>query len=295
MLSARRILTIVGLIGVVGVSAAGCGTTAATSAAQVGDVSISEAAIFDRTTAVVNQAQTSGAAPVQPATLAVFNRAQTTAAIRSQLLEVAADDRGVVVTNDQVNTAMAGGQGSSAASQLGAPESAVEQTVRDLLRLEGLISQQPPQGSPVTNVTVRIDGVSVPTREEAVATRSQFLADPAGVDTAIAASSTPVQPQTVSVLKNPTVGSTGVFNAAQGDVIVYPSQDGLYVIRILERTVEPAVLTAADLAPQQLLGKFDLGALLLAPYANQAGVSVNPRLGVWDPLTVQVVPGGSGL
>ncbi len=288
-------LTIAAAIGAVGLSAAGCATTPATSAAQVGDVAISEAAIFDRTNAVVDQAQTSGATPIEPTTLAVFNRAQTTAAIRSQLLEVAAADRGVVVTNDQVNTAMAGGQGSSAASQLGAPESMVEQTVRDLLRLEGLVSTQPANGSPVNNVTVRIDGVSVATRDEAVSTRSQFLADPAAVDAAIAASASPVQPQSVSLLTNPTVAPTGVFNAQQGDVIVYPSQDGFYVIRILERTVEPALLTAADLGPQQLVGKFDLGALLLAPYAEQAGVTVNPRLGTWDPLSLQVVPGGSGL
>ncbi len=284
-----------GFVTVLGLSAAGCSTAPATSAAQVGDVAISEAAIFDRTNAVVDQAQTSGATPIEPTTLAVFNRAQTTAAIRSQLLEMAAADRGVVVTNDQVNTAMAGGQGSSAASQLGAPESMVEQTVRDLLRLEGLVSTQPANGSPVDNVTVRIDGVSVPTREEAVTTRSQFIADPGTVDSAIAASASPVQPQTVSLLTNPTVAPTGVFNAQKGDVIVYPSQDGFYVIRILDRRVEPALLTAADLGPQQLVGKFDLGALLLAPYAEQAGVTVNPRLGTWDPLSLQVVPGGSGL
>ena len=55
------------------------------------------------------------------------------------------------------------------------------------------------------------------------------------------------------------------------------------------------MLTSAELSAQELGGKFDLGALLLAPYAQAAGVSVNPRLGVWDPLTLQVVPGGSGL
>ena len=284
----------IGLIGIVGVSAAGCATSA-TSAAQVGDVDISEAAIFDRTTALVDQAQTSGAAPLEPSTVAVFNRSQTTSAIRSRLLQVAAADKGVVVTNDQVNTAMAGGNGATAAKQLGAPASMVEQTVRDLLLLEGLVSKQPANGAPIQDVTVRIDGVSVPTREQAVTTRSQFLADPSAVDGVIAASASPVKPQTVSLLKNPTVGSTGVFDAQKGEVIVYPSQDGFYVIRVLDRAVTPAVLTAADLTPQELTGKFDLGALLLAPYADQAGVTVNPRLGVWDPLALQVVPGGSGL
>jgi hypothetical protein len=167
---------------------------------------------------------------------------------------------------------------------LGTPQSLVEQTVRDLLRLERLASASPATGAPITNVTVRIDGVSVPTRDEAVATRTQFLADPGSVDAAIAASAQPLQPQTVSVLKNPTAAPTGVFNAQPGDVV-----------RILDRTVEPAVLTPDDLTSQQLAGQFDLGALMLAPYAEQEGVTVNPRLGVWDPLTLQVVPGGSGL
>ena len=133
------------------------------------------------------------------------------------------------------------------------------------------------------------------TRDEAVATRTKFLADPQAVDAAIKASAQPLQAQSLSVLKEPTVAPTGVFNAEPGDVILYPISNGYYVVRILERTVEPAMLTAADLTPQQLGGKFDLGALMLAPYAQQEGVTVNPRLGVWDPLTLQVVPGGSGL
>ncbi len=294
MLSARRVVAGLAFAVVVAMTGTACATQA-TSAAQVGDASISEATIFDRTTAVVDQAQASGAVTLEPTTIAVFNRAQATAAIRSQLLEIAAADRNVVVTDEQVNTAMAGGNGSAAASQLGAPESMVAETMRDLLRFEGLFGKQGPAGSPITNVTVRIDGVSVPTRDEAVATRSQFLADPAGIDGIIAASSSPVQPQTVNLVQTPTVAPTGVFNAQAGSVIVYPSRDGFYVIRILERTVEPGRLTAADLTAQELVGKFDLGALLLAPYAEQAGVTVNPRLGVWDPLSLQVVPGGSGL
>jgi hypothetical protein len=279
---------------VLGLVVAGC-SNQATAAASVGDQAISEQAIFDRTSALAAQAQSAGGSAPDAAALAELNRTQTTSAIRSRLLEVAAADRGVVVTDDQVNAAMAGGTAGDAASQLGTPQSLVDQTVRDLLRLEGLVTAAAATGVPITNVTVRIDGVSVATRDEAVATRTQFLADPQTVDAAIAASAQPLQPQTVSVLKNPTVAPTGVFNAQPGDVILYPISNGYYVVRVLERTVEPAVLTADDLTPQQLGGKFDLGALMLAPYAEQVGVTVNPRLGVWDPLTLQVVPGGSGL
>jgi hypothetical protein len=114
------------------------------------------------------------------------------------------------------------------------------------------------------------------------------------VDGLVAASASPVQ-QTFTILQTPTVAPTGVFAAEQGDVLLYPGPDGYFVIRIKSRSVEPAVLTAADLTPQDLGGKFDLGALLLGPYAEAAGISVNPRLGVWDPLTLQVIPSGSGL
>ncbi len=281
-------------VAVVGFSSAGC-STQATAAAEVGDVSISEALIFDRTSALVQQAVAAGNPAPDASTLAELNRRQATSAIRSELLGLAADDAGIVVTDEQVNAAVTTAIATDAAAQLGTPASMVDQTVRDLLRLEGLVSTQPAQGAPIKNVVVNIDGVSVATRDEAVATRTQFLADPQAVGGLIAASQAPVKPQTASVLTTPTVAPTGVFYANPGDVILYPNANGYYVVRVLDRSVEDAVLTPAVLNPQDLGGKFDLGALLLQPFAEKVGVSVNPRLGVWDPLTLQVVPGGSGL
>jgi len=56
------------------------------------------------------------------------------------------------------------------------------------------------------------------------------------------------------------------------------------------------VVTVNDLATQQDIGAvLDLGSLVLQPVGTATGVTVNPRLGVWDPLSLQVVPGGSGL
>ena len=104
-----------------------------------------------------------------------------------------------------------------------------------------------------------------------------------------------MQRQPLTLLTTPGAGATGVFSAPVGDVILYPSQDGYLVLRVLDRSEEPALLTAADLQQQQISGAFDLGALLLAPYAQQSGVTVNPRLGAWDPFALQVVPGDGGL
>ena len=58
VLSARRIFTTMAGVGIVAMVAAGCATSA-TSAAQVGDVSISEADIFARSSAVVSQYESS--------------------------------------------------------------------------------------------------------------------------------------------------------------------------------------------------------------------------------------------
>ncbi|MET0966241.1 MAG: SurA N-terminal domain-containing protein [Nakamurella sp.] len=293
MLSARRILTTIAGIGIVGLIAAGCATSA-TAAAQVGDVSISEADIFASSSALVSQYESSSQTTAGLAAVSTLNRTQTTTAIRSELLEVAAAQQGVVVTDEQVNEAIA--SAGSAAGQLGASSSATEQTFRDLLTVEGLISSQA-AGVPITDVEVSVEGVSVPTRDEAVATRSQFLSDPSSVAATIAAAAAPIRlDEPISLVAEPTSANTGIFNTQPGDVILYPYSDGYYVLRIVDRVEEPAVLTVNDLASQQdIAGLLDLGSLVLQPVGSATGVDVNPRLGVWDPLSLQVVPGGSGL
>src|SRR6478672_4058207 len=78
--------------------------TSATSAAVVGTTTITEQSIFDQT------AQASGRAnqPLTVDQLAFGNRLFTTQDIRSALLTEVAQQRGVVVTDAQVNAAMAG-------------------------------------------------------------------------------------------------------------------------------------------------------------------------------------------
>lgn len=292
MFSGRVVGALIG-VSVVVLTVSAC-SNPPSSAAQVGDVSISEALIFDRSAALVQAQQTTGAT-VSPVAAAEVNRRQATAAIRAQLLDLAAADAGVQVSDSDVNAAVSGAGSATAAQQLGVPESLVPDAIRDLLRLEGLLKTLPAQGAPVTDVRVSVDGISVTTREDAINERNEFLTDPVGVDALIAASPKGVQRRPLTLLSTPGAGATGVFSAKVGDVILYPSQDGYLVLRVLDRSEEPALLTAADLQQQQISGAFDLGALLLAPYAQQAGVTVNPRLGAWDPHALQVVPGDGGL
>jgi len=267
--SARRFVTALACMTVVGVSAAAC-STSATSAAQVGDVSIAESTIFERSAAISDKVEAAGGAAPSPATVADLNRSQTTSAIRGELLKLAADDLGVSVTDEQVNATLAQGGLTDTANQLGVPDSGLGQMVRDVLRLKGLVSNAPAAGAPVTNVVVSVDGVSVADRDAAVAARSQFLADPKSVDALIAASASPIQQQSLTVLQQPTDAPTGVFNAEQGEVILYPNPDGYYVLRILRRSVQPGVLTVDDLSAQKIGGQFDLGALCRRPGTGRA-------------------------
>ena len=61
------------------------------------------------------------------------------------------------------------------------------------------------------------------------------------------------------------------------------------MLRVTDRRTEPS----ADPSAVASLGESDLatiGERLLQPLAEQVGVRVNPRYGVWDPISLRVVP-----
>lgn len=292
--AARRIARIVAVLvaaALVSTTMAACATPSATAAAVVGDVVIGETTVFERTAALIDESVDSGAPEPAPALVADVNRAVATQAIRGELLQVAADDAGVRVTDAEVNAALA--DRAATANLLGVSDAALDDAVRQRLLLDGLLQSLPPEGATVTNVRVRIDGVSVADRDEAVELRARMAADPAAAQAAVADAATTLPETTLSLLENPDTGAAGLFLAQPGDVLVYPSPEGYYVLRILDRTVEEATLTADDVLSQPIRTADSLGALLLVPYARELGVQVNPRLGAWDPLAVQVVPGST--
>lgn len=253
--------------------------TSATSAAVVGDVTITEQSIFDRTA----QASAQAGQQLTVDQLAFGNRLFTTQDIRSTLLEEAARQRGVVVTDAQVNAAMAG------ASAGGTRDA---RSYRELLLLEALLSGQGSDPIAYTNVKVTVDGARTSTRDQAVEVRRAILAGPAGAPVAAASGVVPLQSETVDLSAVPDQLIDGVLSARPGDVLINPGSDGFYVIRVTDRSEEPAqvsattILGAQSLAVQRQLGEV----ALLQRYAEQVGVTVNPRMGVWDPVALQVVP-----
>ena len=91
---------------------------------------------------------------------------------------------------------------------------------------------------------------------------------------------------------SPEAASTVLFGLPPGRTAYFqPSpQSGWIVLRVTDRQDRRRTPTRR---PWPVLGESDLatiGERLLQPLAEQVGVRVNPRYGVWDPISLRVVP-----
>ncbi len=160
-----------------------------------------------------------------------------------------------------------------------------------------MVKALPAAGAPVADISVTAEGVPATTRDEAVALRSKYIADPAAMDAASAAAADKGVPKTVyNLIQAPAAGAAGLYQPSTGAVAILSNATGWLVLRTTDRAVKPTALTQASFSTAQNTSDvMDIGALLLVPYQDGAGISVNPRYGVWDPASVQVVPGNDGL
>lgn len=290
---------IVGLALLTTVTTTGCSlATQAGSAFLYDGKSVSDASVqHDASTFAVEN----GATAVTAAETAGFNRAQITFAIRHALIARAIQARGLVITPAELAAAQAQveapGSTTNLTLQAGVPKAAEADVLHDVVALDALIKSLPAAGTPVSDVSVTAEGVPATSRDQAVALRSRFLADPASMDAAVTAAGTNGVPKTVySLVRQPTAGAAGLYQPSAGAVVIVPGTSGYLVLRTSQRTVNTVSLTQATFGSVSgLSALFDVGALLLSPYQGEAGISVNPRYGVWDPASLQVIPGNDGL
>lgn len=272
------------------------------AAAVVDGHAIPEQTVQDRTQAFVAEYLSDNQDAAQnPTVLAQLNRFQATDVVRHQLVLAAAKAEGIFVTAEQVNDFIQQNGGEQGiARQLTVPSDVVYDAVYDYLVLGQLLDKIPADGVPVTDVTVTVDVVPADNRDAAVAARSKYLADPARMD-ADAAAARAADPKLPggqeSLLKNPADALAGIFSAPEGQIVLVPNgTDGLFVVRVTKRTESQATLTKdAAQSTSDLDGHLVLASLLLARYPSAKDVIVNPRFGDWDPNTLQVVAGNSGL
>ncbi|MET3808583.1 hypothetical protein ABIB25_005612 [Nakamurella sp. UYEF19] len=274
---------------------AACQVTAG-SAVVIDGAGISEAAVQADTGAFVAANVPTGATTAQ---VSALNRAQITFAVRHALLAKAIAAGQISVTDAQINAAaaQAGQSTSKLATQLELPASEEDAVLHDVVALQALVQAIPAQGVQVGNISVTAEGVPAATRDQAVALRSEYLADPAKMDAVVAAAGTGVIPRAVyTLLTKPAVGAAGLFGATSGSVFIVPNSDAYLVLRATGRSVSAGTLGQAEFSSVSgLSDAFDLGVLLLGKYVSSTSISVNPRYGVWDPGTLQVIPGNDGL
>ncbi|MDQ6658509.1 MAG: hypothetical protein M3Z00_09830 [Actinomycetota bacterium] len=284
------------------------------AAATVGGVSIDESFVTQTSAELAASAQAAASAAQQTSRNGngdqlSRNRQVLTTQIRHDLLTQIPSVGTLDVPDAAVNSAVAGGA-VQIASQLGVTQQQVPQAVRDSLKVLALAQRDAASQKKVSVVDVRIDLLSTfSSRTAAVAARSRYLANPAAMNQEVASAGTDANGranggvnESVKLLENPGLAALGLYSEPVGSILVINQGEQWSVVRIAKRTVGqsnglPAAIQAAE-GNAQANGSaaiFDLAWLALAPYVSSQNVSVNPRFGAWDPVTLQVVPTNSGL
>ncbi len=214
-----------------------------------------------------------------------------TDAVRHELLAVAARREGLSVEDEQITDRL---------RELGGPEAASAGTIfdaqsirtraRDQLLTVELAREYLPR------LAVTVDYTTAATRTAAMQ-RVRQLSE-AGPDRAreiIEADAEQGVPagldQEIFAAENPALAAGPMFGVDEGTVVAFPSdQDaGSWLVMVVtERSTNAQAGGAIDELGPTLLEA--VGLRQLAPIAKDLGVRINPRYGLWDPVSVRVAP-----
>jgi hypothetical protein len=281
---------VVAAVAVVGAMVGGCGSgpSQAGSAVIIGSGAIPLATVQDDIATALSPDKAGIAAEAGLTDPEAVARYVVSDAVRSDLLTRRAEQEGIVVTDEQVDAALATAEGGAAAGSLYAEDRAREET-RDQLTAVALGARY------LDRLGVALQVAVLPTEDEAMAT-ARALAEGGAVAEAALAGLPPDSRQSLEVTAAQALGQFPLypFGTAEGAVVVTrPAQEGLdyEVVRIVEQRDLPAAgPSAVDQVRVNQLAAF--GYQLLQPDATALGVRVNPRYGVWDPLQMSVVAEG---
>jgi hypothetical protein len=285
----RRVGRVLAAVAVVGAVVSGCGggPSQVGSAVIVGSTAVPLEQVQSRLDVAlgkkdaVAQLASSGVGPPDIA------RDVVTRTVLHDLLDRTAAADGIVVTEADVDAALAEGGGA---------EAALEQTLYDLPALrervrDRIVAARHAQRV-VPGLTVTADLIAATSRDDA-AEKARILAAGGPEADALFAQNPDTSRRGMSyqAATSPEAASTVLFGLPPGRTAYFqPSpQSGWIVLRVTDRREDPN----ANPSPVAALGESDLatiGERLLQPLAEQVGVRVNPRFGVWDPISMRVVP-----
>jgi len=281
-----RALAVVATVGVV-VSGCGAGPSQVGSAVIVGTTSVALEQVQSRLdvalgkTDVVAQLASSGVGAPDIA------RDVVTGAVMHDLLARTAAAEGITVSEADVDAALQESGGADAAlSQSLYDLSAIRERVRDRI-----IAVKHAQRI-VPGLTITADLVAANSRDDAAA-KARVLATGGPEADALFASNPETSRRNMSyqAVRSPEAASTVLFGLPVGRTAYFqpsPQQGGWIVLRVTDRQED----ANADPSAAASLGDSDLAAIgdrLLQPLSEEVGVRVNPRFGVWDPVSMRVV------
>lgn len=281
-----RALAVVATVGVV-VSGCGTGPSQVRSAVIVGTTAVPLEQVQSRLdvalgkTDVVAQLASSGVGAPDIA------RDVVTGAVMHDLLARTAATEGITVSEADVDAALQESGGADAAlSQSLYDLSAIRERVRDRL-----IAVKHAQRI-VPGLTITADLVAANSRDDAAA-KARVLAAGGPEADALFASNPETSRRNMSyqAVRSPEAASTVLFGLPVGRTAYFqpsPQQGGWIVLRVTDRQED----ANADPSAAASLGDSDLAAIgdrLLQPLSEEVGVRVNPRFGVWDPVSMRVV------
>ncbi|MDV6011495.1 hypothetical protein [Haloechinothrix sp. LS1_15] len=281
------------------IAACGEGPTRASSAAVVGDERIPLERVQDDVRWLLNnipevrQADDEG-------NLGLYTRHVVQSYVVSELLEVAAEEEDLQVDREVVDERLeAWGGRDEAPAMVGVPPERLERFATDVALIEQLGEHYLDRISvEVIGAEVSADTPDDPMREQAVALGEEIAADPERAAELAGDEGRRVIDETFTPAELVAGGAaelatSALFSAEPGTVTVIqpnPQQPVWLVALITDRTVDAAagdddVAEAPQADPNVLYG---FGLRMLAPVAEEVGVEINPRYGVWDPVGMSI-------
>ena len=282
----------VAAVAVVGALLSGCGTgpSQVGAAVIVGDRAVPESEVQARLDEALARTAIRDELAAQGVQTADIARDIVTQAVLHELTTRAASAEGIVVTPPEIEAELEELGGLQAVEEQSLfPAEVVRERLGDQLVAERLAAEQ------VNGLAVTVDILGVDSQREAE-DAVQVLAEGGPAADKLFADN----PETsrrgfeYRASVNPDVAVSAVFGTPVGGSGYFqpvPGQDDWVVYRVLSRRTDaPAVAPELDVVPQiGDSGLAEIGIRLLQPYADQAGVRVNPRYGVWDPVTMRVL------
>jgi hypothetical protein len=282
-----RVLQVAAAVATAGAVATGCGGPSQVgSAVIVGDNAVSLESVQSQLATALDKPDQVAQLKQQGGTEADVARSIVTQQVLHDLLTRQAAAQGITVTDQQVDSELASNGG---ADQVLDSSLYDLPTLRDRVR-DNLIAAQLARNV-VGGLSVTVDLVAGTDEQDADAKAATLAAGGPAADALFQNTDTSAKGQVIQAVNYPDDAGTVLFGTPVGQVVVFqPSaqQAGWIVFRVTDRRTDVAAPADAisKLSEQQLV---TIGERQMQTVADQVGVTVNPRYGVWDPIQLRVV------